>query len=87
MGRLDSTQNFKVLPETENRVGDILHQVYQAMTEKGYNPVNQIVGYIMSGDPTYITSYDGARSLIMKMERDELVEEMLKTYIEHNRWV
>ena len=51
-----------------------------------YNPVNQIVGYIMSGDPTYITSYNGARSLIMKMERDELVEEMFKTYIEHNKW-
>ena len=73
MGRLDSTQNFKVLPETENRVGDILHQVYQAMTEKGYNPVNQIVGYI--------TSHNNARSLIMKVERDELVEELLKVYI------
>ena len=81
MSRLDSTQNFKVMPETENRVGDILQQVYQAMTEKGYNPVNQIVGYIMSGDPTYITSHKNARSLIMKVERDELVEEMLKEYI------
>ena len=49
--------------------------------------MNQVVGYIMSGDPTYITSYNGARSLIMKMERDELVEEMLKTYIRHNGWV
>ena len=58
----------------------------RALSEKGYNPVNQIVGYIMSGDPTYITSHNGARSLIMKMERDELVEEMLKTYIEHNEW-
>ena len=81
MSRLDSTQNFKVMPETENRVGDILQQVYQAMTEKGYNPVNQIVGYIMSGDPTYITSQNNARSLIMKVERDELVEELLKVYI------
>ncbi|MCI8335197.1 MAG: IreB family regulatory phosphoprotein [Lachnospiraceae bacterium] len=81
MSRLDSTQNFKVMPETENRVGDILQQVYQAMTEKGYNPVNQIVGYIMSGDPTYITSHNNARSLIMKVERDELVEELLKVYI------
>jgi len=62
-------------------VGDILTQVYQAMTEKGYNPVNQIVGYIMSGDPTYITSHNNARSLIMKVERDELVEELLKVYI------
>ena len=82
MSKMDSTQNFKVLPESENRVGDILNQVYQAMTEKGYNPVNQIVGYIMSGDPTYITSHNNARSLVMKVERDELVEELLKVYIE-----
>ena len=82
MSKMDSTQNFKVLSESENRVGDILQQVYQAMTEKGYNPVNQIVGYIMSGDPTYITSHNNARSLIMKVERDELVEELLKVYIE-----
>ena len=82
MSKMDSTQNFKVLPESENRVGDILQQVYRAMTEKGYNPVNQIVGYIMSGDPTYITSHNNARSLIMKVERDELVEELLKVYIE-----
>ena len=54
--------------------------------EKGYNPVNQIVGYIMSGDPTYITSYKGARNMIMKVERDELVEEMLAHYIESNGW-
>ena len=63
---------------------DILKTVYKAMTEKGYNPVNQIVGYIMSGDPTYITSHKGARSLIMKVERDELVEALLKNYIRHN---
>lgn len=81
MSRIDSTQNFKVVSESENRVGDILTQVHQAMTEKGYNPVNQIVGYIMSGDPTYITSHNNARSLIMKVERDELVEELLKVYI------
>ena len=53
---------------------------------KGYNPVNQIVGYIMSGDPTYITSHNNARSLIMKVERDELVEEVLKAYIKNNHW-
>jgi len=81
MGRLDSTQNFRVQSESETSVGDILHQVYKAMTEKGYNPVNQIVGYIMSGDPTYITSHKNARSLIMKVEREELVEELLKVYI------
>ena len=86
MSKLESTQNFKVLPESENRVGDILQQVYQAMTEKGYNPVNQIVGYIMSGDPTYITSHNNARSLIMKVERDEIVEELFKDYIVNNDW-
>lgn len=82
MSRLDSTQNFKVLSESENRVGDILQQVYQAMTEKGYNPVNQIVGYIMSGDPTYITSHKNARSLIMKVERDEILEVLFENYID-----
>ena len=56
------------------------------MVEKGYNPVNQIVGYIRSGDPTYITSFKGARSLIMKVERDELVEELLKEYIKNESW-
>jgi uncharacterized protein (UPF0297 family) len=60
--------------------------VYQALTEKGYNPVNQIVGYIMSGDPTYITSHKSARSLIMKVERDELVEAMLRSYIREKGW-
>lgn len=64
----------------------VLAEVYQALKEKGYNPVNQIVGYIMSGDPTYITSHNNARSLIMKAERDELVEEMLIAYIEANGW-
>ena len=87
MGNLDSTQYFNVKGDPEIRVKDVLDLVYNAMAEKGYNPVNQIVGYIMSGDPTYITSHNGARSLISKMERDELVEEMLKTYIEHNKWV
>ena len=64
----------------------VLEIVYKALKEKGYNPVNQIVGYIMSGDPTYITSHNNARSLIMKVERDELVEEVLKTYIENSAW-
>lgn len=82
MDKLENTQFFKVQTEQEFQVGDILKTVYQAMTEKGYNPVNQIVGYIMSGDPTYITSYKNARSLISKVERDELVEELLKVYIE-----
>ena len=86
MGEIHNTQFFKAVQENKMDVSQVLEQVYVALTEKGYNPVNQIVGYIMSGDPTYITSHNGARSLIMKMERDELVEEMLKTYIEHNDW-
>ena len=82
MSKLENTQYFQVQAEQELKVGDILKTVYQAMTEKGYNPVKQIVGYIMSGDPTYITSHKNARSLISKVERDELVEELLKVYIE-----
>lgn len=82
MKKLDNTQYFKIQSDQEIRVSEILQLVYQAMTEKGYDPVNQIVGYIMSGDPTYITSHKGARSLIMKVERDELVEELLRVYVE-----
>ena len=82
MNKLQNTQFVKVQAEQELQVGEILKTVYQAMTEKGYNPVNQIAGYIMSGDPTYITSHKGARSLISKVERDEVVEELLKVYIE-----
>ena len=80
----DKTMNFKVEREENAKARDILKEVYQALVEKGYNPVNQIVGYIMSGDPTYITSHNNARSLIMKVERDELVEEILKEYIHNN---
>ena len=64
----------------------MLELVYSALREKGYNPVNQIVGYIISGDPTYITSHKNARSLIMKVERDELVEEIFEQYIKNNAW-
>lgn len=78
---LGSTQYFRTKPDQELEVKEILDLVYNAMEEKGYNPVNQIVGYIMSGDPTYITSHKGARSMIMKVERDELVEELLTEYI------
>ena len=86
MKNMTNTQFFQVESGPQISAKDILEIVYKALSEKGYNPVNQIVGYIMSGDPTYITSHNGARGLIMKMERDELVEEMLKTYIEHNEW-
>ena len=77
MSNLGNTQYFKVPQEQKLGVEEILERVYQALAEKGYNPVNQIVGYIMSGDPTYITSHNNARSLIMKVERDELIEETL----------
>ncbi|MBO7375381.1 MAG: IreB family regulatory phosphoprotein [Lachnospiraceae bacterium] len=80
------TQYFNVGWDERGAVNNVIKEVYMALKEKGYNPVNQIVGYIMSGDPTYITSYKGARSLIMKVERDELVEEMLLEYIFSNAW-
>ena len=86
MSDINQTQFFKVNVEPELRVKEVLDTVYNAMREKGYNPVNQIVGYIMSGDPTYITSHNGARSMIMKVERDELVEELLKDYIKNRPW-
>ena len=83
---INNTQFFTVQKEPELQVSDVLEIVYKALKEKGYNPVNQIVGYIMSGDPTYITSHNNARSLIMKVERDELVEEVLRAYIKNNSW-
>lgn len=86
MQELGNTQFFRVEADKEISVKSVLKNVFDAMTEKGYNPVNQIVGYIMSGDPTYITSYKGARSMIMKVERDELVEELFKDYIVNNEW-
>ena len=83
MGDMKNTQFFKtVQDDTKLEVSQVLEQVYFALTEKGYNPINQIVGYIMSGDPTYITSYNGARSLVMKVERDEILEELMKNYVE-----
>ena len=83
MKDITNTQFFQVETGPQIQAKDILVIVYNALVEKGYNPVNQIVGYIMSGDPTYITSYNGARSLVMKVERDEIVEELLKAYIRH----
>ena len=65
-------------------MSDVIASVYEALKEKGYNPVNQVVGYIMSGDPTYITSHKGARSLIMRVERDEIIEVLLEDYIKNN---
>ena len=84
MQELNNTQDFKVEAEKDLDVRDVIAAVYSALTEKGYNPVNQIVGYLMSGDPTYITSHKGARSLIMRAERDEIIEVFLEDYIENN---
>ncbi len=77
-----NTQFVNTLRSDVIEVADILEEVYSALSEKGYNPVSQIVGYVMSGDPTYITSYKNARSLIMKAERDEIIEVLLENYIE-----
>ena len=84
MNEISHTQYFKAQKVQEVQVKDIIEQVYKALEEKGYNPVNQIVGYVMSGDPTYITSHNGDRSLVMKVERDEIIEELLGDYIERN---
>ena len=83
MSDLSNTRFFKLDLEPEISVKEVLDSVYTAMSEKGYEHVSQIVGYIMSGDPTYITSHNGARGIIMKVERDELVEELLRDYIKN----
>ncbi len=77
----DKTMNFKVERDKNIKAKEILKEVYEALAEKGYNPINQIVGYILSGDPTYITSHNNARNLIRMVERDELLEKMVKNYI------
>lgn len=79
------TMMFKVEKETRSQAGDILLAVYQALKEKGYNPINQIVGYILSGDPTYITNHGNARSIIRRLERDELLEEIVRAYLEEKK--
>lgn len=77
----DETVSFHVEKEKNNRTKEILKSVYEALKEKGYNPINQIVGYILAGDPTYITSHNNARNLIREVERDELLECMVRYYI------
>ena len=77
----NETMMFKVDKDNAEEIKQILSLVFQALNEKGYNPINQIVGYILSGDPTYITSHKGARSLIRDLERDELLEEIVKYYV------
>jgi uncharacterized protein (UPF0297 family) len=77
----EKTMMFQVRAEDFNEARDILFKVYDALKEKGYNPINQIVGYLLSGDPAYITSHNNARSLIRKLERDDLIEELVKHYL------
>lgn len=79
----NNTMKFDVRTERPMKPREILLAVYDALTEKGYNPINQIVGYILSGDPSYITSYNGARSLVRRVERDELLEELVAFYVNH----
>ena len=84
MQEINNTQYFNVQKDMDFEVKDVIARIYEALTEKGYNPVNQIVGYVISGDPTYITSHKGARSLIMRVERDEIIEVLLEDYIQNN---
>ena len=77
----DKTMNFSVETDKNVKSREVLKQVYSALQKKGYNPINQIVGYILSGDPTYITSYNDARNLIRKLDRDELLEKLVRNYI------
>ncbi len=82
-GNTNETMRFSI-PKEKNKANEILTHVYAAMREKGYDPVNQIVGYLISGDPTYITSHNNARYMIRLLERDELMEELVRSYIEQN---
>ena len=82
MADLKNTQFIDINQTKRISVSEVIMRVYQALVERGYNPVNQILGYIMSGDPTYITSHNNARSLIMKVERDEILEELMRNYVE-----
>ncbi|WP_297631853.1 IreB family regulatory phosphoprotein [uncultured Clostridium sp.] len=79
---LEHTMQFDLLKNKEALTKAILSEVYNSLHEKGYNPINQLVGYLISGDPTYITNYNGARALVRKLERDEILEEVIKSYLE-----
>ena len=84
--RLDETKHFRIASDAPSSAADIIEAVYQALKAKGHDPIMQIVGYIISGDPTYITSYNNARSLIRRLERDELLEEFVRFYVmEHDK--
>lgn len=86
MSSIDKTMKFNFSEEPfDQDIREILNKVYEALKEKGYNPINQIVGYLLSGDPAYIPRYKDARNLIRKIERDELIEELVKFYLEHQK--
>lgn len=86
MSSLDKTMKFDVIPEgVETSSQEVILTVYDALQEKGYNPVNQIVGYLLSGDPAYIPRHNNARSMIRKRERDELIEELVRSYLAQHR--
>lgn len=78
---MDYTRRFKLNLDEDDEIKTVLTTVYNALQEKGYNPINQIVGYILSEDPTYITNYNNARSLIRRIDRDELLQTLLKSYL------
>ena len=81
MMEMDYTRKFNLQNDKDPEIKEILSSVYQSLQEKGYNPINQIVGYILSEDPTYIPNYNNARSLIRKLDRDELLQELVKQYL------
>ena len=80
---IDNTIQFRVASEDHEEMKRVLCCVYTSLTEKGYNPVNQIVGYLLSGDPTYITNHNNARSMICRLDRDELLSELVRNYLFH----
>jgi uncharacterized protein (UPF0297 family) len=86
MSSFDKTMRFNFPEEPyEHDVNEVLLKVYEALHEKGYNPINQIVGYLLSGDPAYIPRHQDARSIIRKLERDEIIEELVKSYLKKHR--
>ncbi|MEW8986732.1 MAG: IreB family regulatory phosphoprotein [Bacillus sp. (in: firmicutes)] len=85
MSSFDKTMRFNFPEEPiEHNVTEVLNQVYAALQEKGYNPINQIVGYLLSGDPAYVPRHRDARNIIRKLERDEIIEELVKSYLKHH---
>lgn len=81
----DPTISFSIHEDKDRQIKEILTEIYEALRQKGYNPINQIVGYILSEDPTYITTYNNARSLIRKLDRDELLQVLLKSYLSSDK--